>query len=177
MLILRGITCLRSLENRLFPVLRLQSTPFSSTKVMAKPKGGEQEDLKPVKFTQSGAYRMNPEYATAIKPQGDKQPLYQSIMVPFSVIVFMIYFFILREENDMDDMILGTSLFDRVEGLEKTQIEVCIAHYEKNGLDTRDLKERLAELQAIEEAEDARIKAEEEAAEAAEAAKQAELAA
>ena len=31
-MILRGITCLRSLENRLVPIIRLQSAPFSSSK-------------------------------------------------------------------------------------------------------------------------------------------------
>ena len=38
---------------------------------------------------------------------------------------FQAYFFFLREESDLDGM-LGASLFDHVEGLEKAQIEACI---------------------------------------------------
>ena len=37
----------------------------------------------------------------------------------------MIYFFYLREENDLDD-ILRISLYDRIDGLEKANLLTCI---------------------------------------------------
>merc|ERR1712107_66612 len=59
---------------------------------------------------------------------------------------FQIYFFMLREENDIDQGLAGNSLFDQIEGLEKAQIEVCIRYYDENRMDSTALKERLAEL-------------------------------
>ncbi|EFN84830.1 hypothetical protein EAI_10288 [Harpegnathos saltator] len=46
-------------------------------------------------------------------PYEDKEPRYQSVLVTLSLIAFLVYFCILREENDIDDLIyvdLETSL-------------------------------------------------------------------
>ena len=55
----------------------------------------------------------------------------------------MLYFFVLREENDIDVKLSQGTLYDHIEGLEKQQIEACIKTYEERGLDTRELRARL----------------------------------
>ena len=39
---------------------------------------------------------------------------------------FQLYFCVLREENDIDVVLATGSLYDQVEGLEKTNLETCI---------------------------------------------------
>lgn len=57
----------------------------------------------------------------------------------------MIYFFILREENDID-LIFDKSLYDHIEDLEEQQIEMTLEHNKQNGIDTKELEARLREI-------------------------------
>jgi len=163
MLLLRGFGLCK--EKSLVPILRI-SRQFSISKVKYGKDAEEEEDKGPVKFTTSAGHRLSPNFAYNPESESDKQPWYQFPVITISMLSLMVYFFILREDNDIDEMIGGGSLFDHVQGLEKAQLEACIMYYEKHGLDTRDLKARLKEV--IEEdlaaAEAAKIAAEEAAA-------------
>lgn len=63
-----------------------------------------EDDLdKPIKYSTSKASTMRiDEYRD---PHGDSVPWYQGLAIAGSFAVFLIYFCILREENDIDDMI------------------------------------------------------------------------
>lgn len=99
---------------------------------------------KPVKFSTSkaGSWNSSKSYAT---PQRDV-PVYQPFCVSISLIVFLVYFLYLREENDLDEE-LNKSLFERVPGLEQKQIELSIKYNREHGKPTDELEARLAELQ------------------------------
>ncbi|CAB3359490.1 Hypothetical predicted protein [Cloeon dipterum] len=64
-----------------------------------------------------------------------------------SLTVFMIYFCVLREENDLDDE-MRVSLFDRLPGLEKNQLELAMEYNKERGIDTKRLESRLKEIES-----------------------------
>ena len=78
----------------------------------------EEVEEKPVQFTRSKAFKSKP---TFLNPKYDDQPRFQHLSIFISLSSFMIYFFYLREENDLDAA-LGTSLYDRIDGLEKANL-------------------------------------------------------
>lgn len=71
-------------------------------------------------------------------------------MVLFSLYAILIYFCILREENDVDE-ILGQHLFVTVPHLEKPMIKAAIESGTLRGTDTSELKSRLREIEEEEE--------------------------
>lgn len=77
-------------------------------------------------------------------------PSYERPILTISFIIFFIYFGILRESNDIDEK-LGASLFDHMPELELPMIETAIQNYEMRGMDTRELRERFAELKQLKE--------------------------
>ncbi|XP_046394353.1 uncharacterized protein LOC124162053 [Ischnura elegans] len=101
----------------------------------------------PVKFSASKAASWN-----ARKSRGDIQrdaPWFEPYVVISSITVFMLYFCVFREENDLD-IELNRSLFERIPGLEKKQLEIALSYNESQGLDTADLRNRLKEIEAEE---------------------------
>jgi len=103
----------------------------------------QEEDTGPIKFTKSGAFNLNPLMSN--QKIRDETPWFQGPLVVVSTIVFLIYFTILREENDVDGELAG-KLYDRVEGLEKQDLINSIKFNEDQGMDTRALKLRLKVL-------------------------------
>lgn len=65
--------------------------------------------------------------------------------------MFLIYFCILREENDIDEKLEG-SLYDHVEGLEETQLILSYNFNKEHGMPTEALEKRIAELKEQKEA-------------------------
>jgi hypothetical protein len=63
----------------------------------------------------------------------------------FSVAIFMIYFCILREENDVDKH-LEKSIFESVPGLERSTLLGLYRHNRDNQLDNKDVIKRLLEM-------------------------------
>jgi len=163
MFLLKGVTLCQ--KKSIAPLFKI-SRQFSINKVNYGKDKEEEEDKGPVKFTTSAGHRLSPNFAYNPESHKNVQPWYQFPVISISLISLMVYFFILREENDIDDMIGGGSLFDQVQGLEKAQLEACIMYYEKHGLDTRDLKVRLKEVieEELAAAEAAKLAAEETAA-------------
>ncbi|XP_049801721.1 uncharacterized protein LOC126236445 [Schistocerca nitens] len=97
----------------------------------------------PIKYTSSEAAAWK-----AVQARGgeeDDRPWYQGIVISASLGIFLIYFCILREENDMDEE-LGKSLYDRVPGLEEQQLNVTLKYYKERGMDTREIETRLNQL-------------------------------
>lgn len=77
---------------------------------------------------------------------GDKNiPWFQPYVVMASVTVFMIYFCVLREENDVDGE-LGRSLYDRVDGLEEIQLKIVHKYNVENQIDNSQIETRMKEL-------------------------------
>lgn len=73
-------------------------------------------------------------------------PWFQPYIVSLSTAVFLIYFCILREENDLDVKI-GNPLYVAAPQLEKSTILVAYKYNKENGLDTTDLEVRLKEIE------------------------------
>jgi hypothetical protein len=99
-----------------------QNATATSTKIDNE--GNNEVEEKPVTFTKSKAFKTTP---TFINPKARKtpKPFLQDISIFISLSCFMIYFFMYREENDLDE-ILGVSLYDRIDGLEKANIFAAI---------------------------------------------------
>lgn len=68
-------------------------------------------------------------------------------MIITSISIFLIYFCILREENDVDEE-LKMSLYSRIPGLEEHQLYAVLKYNEERGLDTKDIINRLQEIEA-----------------------------
>lgn len=66
-----------------------------------------------------------------------------------SITVFMLYFCVIREENDIDQEFTKT-LYNRIQGLEKAQLLQLYRHHKEQGMGTRDIEQRLKELEAEE---------------------------
>uniref|UniRef100_A0A0P4WC84 Uncharacterized protein n=1 Tax=Scylla olivacea TaxID=85551 RepID=A0A0P4WC84_SCYOL len=110
-------------------------------------KASEEEiDLdQPLKFSTSRAatWKARDTYGGMVTE--DKMPWYQPYVVAISLSTFLLYFCVLREENDVDTS-LNTSLYDRIEGLEEKQLELTLEEYIQAGKDTEPVKARLKEL-------------------------------
>ena len=59
---------------------------------------------------------------------------------------FLLYFCVFREENDLDRE-LEESIFTRIPGMEEKSLIQCIRYNEEQGLSTKELKDRLKEIQ------------------------------
>uniref|UniRef100_A0A1A9ZE62 Uncharacterized protein n=1 Tax=Glossina pallidipes TaxID=7398 RepID=A0A1A9ZE62_GLOPL len=62
-----------------------------------------------------------------------------------SLTIFLLYFCVFREENDIDQKLEG-NLFQHVKGLEEVQLTMNYKYNKEHGLDTRDIEKRLKEL-------------------------------
>jgi len=114
-----------------------------SRQIATTPVSRQEDEKGPVKFTKSGAYTLNPLMANEQKRRDT--PWFQGPLVAFSTASCLLYFTMLREENDMDVELAG-KLYDKVEGLEKMDLINSIKYNEEHGLDTRALKQRLKEV-------------------------------
>lgn len=129
-----------------FSVRRISSSipRFSQAKVPAtshKEHDAEEEDDQPIKFTSSPAFRTitpNPS------PIHRKPPPFwgQEYIVQLSLISFLVYFGILREENDVD-------LKMKID-LGEPDAEEKLLELEKRGADVEILREQLSRVRMIE---------------------------
>lgn len=99
-----------------------QNASTSSANI-TKEEGSEEED-PPVIFTKSKAFKAKP---TFVNPNYENRPPFQNTSIFISLSSLMIYFFYLREENDMDEL-LGESLYNRIDGLEKANLIASIRY-------------------------------------------------
>lgn len=73
-------------------------------------------------------------------------PWYQPYIVVGSVAAFLVYFCVLREENDVD-LQFNKTLYDRIQGLEKQQLLQSYSYNKEHGLSVADIEKRLQELE------------------------------
>lgn len=70
------------------------------------------------------------------------------MVINLSLAIFLIYFCVLREPNDIDEQ-LGLGLFDVMPELELPMFESELKRLEAHGMDTSDIKRKLEELKNI----------------------------
>jgi len=103
-------------------------------------------DDKPLKFTETGAHVNYKAAHNWRDPDFEEHtPPSQRNVVIISVSTFLIYFCILREENDVDEN-LYKPLFELIPDKEASIIEAAILEHKRCGKSTDDLEKRLAEL-------------------------------
>nr|CAD7594905.1 unnamed protein product [Timema genevievae] len=110
-----------------------------TAKCMSTNKSDPDPDMVPLKFTTSKAATWK-----AVETRGgeeDDWPWFQSYVISLSVGIFLIYFCILREENDVDQD-LSKSLYDRISGLEEKQLFLVLDYNKEHGLPTDEIKAR-----------------------------------
>ncbi|XP_076459296.1 uncharacterized protein LOC143292677 [Babylonia areolata] len=133
-----------SVRQRL-PILnqRLDSRPLSVSRQHLAKKKPTGDGEGPIPFSSSKAATWSMTNSVMV-PKRDV-PWYQPLSISFSILVFMLYFLFLREENDLD-VELNYSLFERVPQLEEHQVKLALEYGRQQGKDTSELEKRLAEI-------------------------------
>lgn len=121
---------------------RIQTRPVSSQKNEIKDE--VEYDDGPIKFSTSRAVTYKAK--DTITGLREERLWYEPYVLMFSIGVFLVYFCILREENDVDKE-LDKSLYSRIEGLEEYQLKLSLQYNLDNGLATADITKRLAEIE------------------------------
>lgn len=105
------------------------------------------DDVKqdePIKYSTSSA-QTHSSYDTFFIERS--APWYQTWIVLGSSVAFLLYFLVLREENDLDEEI-GKSLFERIPGLEEQDLKAKIANAKEMGLESNVYETRLMEIKS-----------------------------
>ncbi|XP_052860779.1 uncharacterized protein LOC128267870 [Anopheles cruzii] len=144
MALVKVFTLFNSCKSPSFKNVILASANFSKSAHYRKVEQTNEETSIPLKYFGSQASRWTAQRSRS-GPKKQDVPWYQLYVVNFSVAIFLIYFCVLREENQIDQD-LGRSLFEHVPGLEEKQL-ILNYHYNKNnGIPTIDIEKRMAEL-------------------------------
>lgn len=98
---------------------------------------------EPIKYSASKAYDYR-AFESFDPPKRD-WPWYQSPIIIISISVLLLYFCVLREENDLDAEI-SKGLYERIPGLEERDLNTVIEYDKKLGKDVTALEARLKEL-------------------------------
>ncbi|XP_049546518.1 uncharacterized protein LOC125957698 [Anopheles darlingi] len=138
---LRKITSL--MNNLHFKQILVPSVNLYSFSVKQQKQSSEESNQKPLKYFGSQASRWTAQDSRS-GPKRDI-PWFQPYVVNFSVAIFLIYFCLLREENDIDQS-LDRSLFEHVPGLEEKQLILSYHYNKEHGLPTGDIEMRMTEL-------------------------------
>merc|ERR1712116_42557 len=107
----------------------------------------EEIDNKPLPFSKSKAASWSAKSSFSGKQTIDEEPWYQPIVISMSIGAILVWFCVLREENDLDRE-LDKSLYDRVEGMEEKQLQLTLEHNQTQGLNTKEVQDRLDEIRA-----------------------------
>ncbi|XP_050092896.1 uncharacterized protein LOC126575918 [Anopheles aquasalis] len=126
-----------------FKQIFIPSANLCGFSVNQQKRSSEESSQKPLKYFGSQASRWTAQNSRS-GPKRDI-PWFQPYVVNFSVLFFLIYFCLLREENDIDQS-LGRSLFEHVPGLEEKQLILSYHYNKENGLPTVDIEMRMTEL-------------------------------
>ncbi|CAO1429004.1 unnamed protein product [Diamesa tonsa] len=100
---------------------------------------------EPIKFVGSAAASWNAKTGRAGNVDPHIVPWFQPYVVVGSVAIFLIYFCYLREENDLDKE-LEASLFDRVPGLEESQLMMNYKYNIEHHLSNKEVIDRMREI-------------------------------
>lgn len=109
---------------------------------------------KPIKFTTSKAFagrKVHDKFANRAgggNSRSYKTPDIQAFSVIFSVAVFLIYFCILREENDLDEGLAPERMLQRMEMMELKALKKQIQERRMKGQDVSAEVMRLKEIES-----------------------------
>lgn len=137
----------RFFRRHIRPSTAVQVALFNRSSTFAKEssnKASNEVEDAPIKYFGSQAASWSARQSHRNPNYGDEL-WYQPLVISGSLAVFMIYFCILREENDVDAK-LSMSLYDRIDGLEEHQLEASLQYNKSRGLSTLELEKRLKEL-------------------------------
>lgn len=99
---------------------------------------------EPIKFFGSDAAKWTAQQTRSGR-QNEETLWYQPYVIMGSVLVFMIYFCVLREESDVDGE-LNKSLYDRIDGMEEIQLRIVHKYNAENKVDNGTIEARMKEL-------------------------------
>lgn len=87
-----------------------------------------EENIGPIKYTTSKAAK----HKASLSRRGpfNTRLKYEPEVILASIAVFLIYFTMIREENDIDEE-LGKSLYSRIDGLEELQLKLNMRYNEE----------------------------------------------
>ena len=101
-------------------------------------------DDGPIKYSSSAASNYKAKQTrTGI---ADERLWYEPYVIFGSLTLFLVYFCILREENDIDKE-LNQDLYTKIGGLEESQLRLSLKYNQDNGKDTSAILNRLAEIE------------------------------
>ena len=136
------------LHGKVIAVRNLFSSPGHSSKQVTTASSTKKAlvlDDEPIVFTQSPAYRdWKAAYLIEIP---DHRPPIQRPVALVSVIIFMLYFFIFREENDLDELIYQP-LTKTVPDIELALLESTLEAYAAQNLPTQEIEKKIAETKS-----------------------------
>ncbi|XP_067136723.1 uncharacterized protein [Centruroides vittatus] len=96
---------------------------------------------QPIKFSSSKA--ANWKAKNSLEGVPSDAPKSQGFVIIACLTTFLIYFCVLREENDIDEMLGSQSAWKQVPGLEEGLIKAAIQEHKKLGKDTSELENAL----------------------------------
>lgn len=109
-------------------------------------KKDDQQNM-PVRFSQSPAFKFRPDLSYGgLPPEPEKRLWFQPYVVVFSLFVFMVYFFVAREENDIDERLGSLSVEQQLHRYEVNELRTAIKHCKARGIDTSEMEDHLYEL-------------------------------
>ncbi|XP_058831914.1 uncharacterized protein LOC131690280 [Topomyia yanbarensis] len=130
---------------RLKPINRCLSTMRAKLqKSVSQQEYDHRTTNEPIKYFGSSAARWKAEHSRSGVANEDML-WYQPYVVIASVAVFLIYFCVLREENDIDRD-LEKSLYDHIPKLEEQQLLMNYHYNKEHGISTVEIELRMKEL-------------------------------
>lgn len=107
----------------------------------------EEIDLdKPIQFSTSRAATWKARDSYGSDESEDKMPWYQPYVISGCVVTFLMYFCVLREENEADQNLRKT-LYDYIDGIEEQQLKMSLEHNIQMGKDTSAITARLKQIE------------------------------
>lgn len=127
------------------PVLCAPLDPYKRTFATKVPDTSDKPEIpdKPIDYLQSPAASWKAQYSSA--GLYDNAPWQEMWSILFSVTIFMVYFCILREENDIDER-MKKPLYDMVPGLEEQNLLMIHKYNIEQNVDNKPIETRMREL-------------------------------
>lgn len=98
---------------------------------------------RPINYLESPAAQWKAQWST--KGIKSERPWFETYIVLGCVTAFMLYFCVLREENDIDEH-LKMPLYSNVPGMEESNLLTTYKFNKEHGKDNREVEKRMKEL-------------------------------
>lgn len=136
-----------SIPNKMYiysPFFRINDIRKFATNIKQPSPDESEENDVPIKYSTSKAAR----HKASVSRHGpfSNRLQYEPEIIAASVVVFLIYFTMIREENDIDEE-LGKTLYNRIEGLEELQLKLSLEYNKDNSKSSEDIEKRLRQIQ------------------------------